>query len=645
MESKYRAFGRSAALTLSVLLIASGLVTTQAESEAAAASTLQCASSAPVYRVLTNGNMLLYQHLEPETGLRSWDSNTPTIGRAWHNLRPAAAPDGVIYAPFSDGTLRRYRWNGTSWDTFAGGEQHEVIDLTGWDRYFTAEYRNRITVDTEGHIYTVEPDGFLHWRSYDPTADIWTHRTIDSGWNKYDLIIAAGRGIIYARTPGGILYRYRYHAASQRWLDTGRLVGRDWQTYDRVLSAGADVLYGIKPNGDMFWYRWNENTQAWVSLTGKKVGSGWIDWATTAAPDACTLVGTTSPTRPTAPLRPHRPVTLQYTTNGDVHYTYVDGEGRAVHAGATDVSSGTPIGFAAVPGFTGVTGITSTGEYQDGRVQLVAAGTDSEVRSNVQTAVRGPWTGTTTLGGFVPGPAAIVRQADNTLLIFALDAANDLWLRRQAGVNGPFDAWIRVGTTPLTPGRLTLVATASGVRILGLDQNGTFQTTTYAANSLGTWTSLGGSGFTGTLSAVAMPDATLQVFATNAGTVQTQRQAATGFPGSWTPLAGLTAAGSPSAILTPDGTLQLVARADDGYAYYTGQVAPGSSEYTPWREITNYTEQTSTDPTALAVPEENTWVVGYLNDLDTPKLRRYQPPTARTATPFIDVPLDAPASQ
>lgn len=152
------------------------------------------------------------------------------------------------------------------------------------------------------------------------------------------------------------------------------------------------------------------------------------------------MIGASAPTRPTVPPRPHAPVTLQYTTNGDVHYSYVDAEGRAVHGAAADLSGGTPTGLAVVPGFTGVTGITSTGEHQNGRIQLVGTGTDAEVRGNVQTAVRGPWAGTITLGGFVPGPATMVRLADNTLAMFALDETFGLWTRKQAGVNGPFNA-------------------------------------------------------------------------------------------------------------------------------------------------------------------------------------------------------------
>jgi hypothetical protein len=639
-----RVYTRSAVLALTFSLLAGtvtlDVATARSAPGSAARSALSCASSAVLYRVLDNGDMLRYQHLEPETGVTSWSSNPPTIGRSWAG-KPLAAPDGVFYAPWTNGELRRYRWNGTAWDTFAGGGQHEVIATGGWERYLTADFRNRITVDTEGHIYTVEPGGLLHWRSYDPATRTWTHRQLGSGWGQFNLIVAGGSGVIYARNNSGILYRYRYHAASQRWLQTGLLVGRNWQTFDRVIAAGADVLYAIQPDGLMFWYRWDENSSNWVSSTGRQVGAAWLDRSTTAAPDSCILSGSTAPARPAVSPRPFSAPTLRYTTNGDVHYTYVDSEGRAVHAETVDLSGANPIAFAAVPGFSGVTGATSTGEHQDGRLQLVATGTDAEVRGNVQTAVHGSWTDTKSLGGFVPGPATLVRQPDNTLVMIALDENHGLWQRRQVGVNGPFTAWTSVGATPLAAGPLTVVPITSGIRILGLGQDGTFRTATLVNNALSEWTGLGGGGFSGTLSAVVMPDATLQVFATSGGVVQTQRQGGAGFPGTWTPLPGLTVPGSPSAILAPNGALQVAARADDGYIHYAAQVAPGSGAYTPWREVTGYAYQASTEPTALAVPDENTWALAYLDDVGTPKLLRAQleSPTARSTTPFVEVPL------
>jgi hypothetical protein len=610
-------------------------------------STLQCASSVPVFRVNTVGEMYLYQHLEPENGVLSWASSQPLISNGWLFGLPVAGPDGNIFAAWIDGALRRYRWNGTGWDTFAGAG-HEVIEPSGWERYNTAEYKNRITIDAEGHIYTVEPDGNLHWRSYDTTTRTMRHRVIDDGWGRYNLIVAAGRGVLFARDNAGRLFRYRYHADAQRWVEHQDLapIGLGWNTYDRVFSAGGDVLYAVQPDGRMFWYRWDENTTTWISTAGRPLGDGWHDWATLALPNTCQRVGTSVPVRPAAPTG--RAVSLLGTSDDHIHLSYVDPVGRAVHGEVIDVFGGAPNGIAAIPGLTGATATTTMSEYPDGRVLLSVNGTDTDLRE----ATRGAtdiWDTPAPAGGFMATAPSSVRLPDGRVVTFALDADHRLWTRGQLTPNGPFSGWLAVSPgraypgapTPLALERLTLVPTSAGVRIIGLGRDGAFHTANYENQILREWTSLGGSTFTGTASAVTLPDGTLQVFATdNTGMVTTTRQTASGFPGTWTPLTGLTATGNPSAIMAPDGTIAVLAKGSDNYPYYATQSAPGASTFNAWHTITT-AEETATDPTALAVPSANTWVVAFLNENDVPRLRRYAPPVpARSAgASFAEIPL------
>jgi hypothetical protein len=334
-------------------------------------------------------------------------------------------------------------------------------------------------------------------------------------------------------------------------------------------------------------------------------------------------------------------VTLLNTGDGHVHYSYVDAEGRAAHAEASDLSGSAPFGVAVIPGFERVTATTAIGEYQDGRVELLATGTDADARESVLGA-NDVWSASTNEGGYLVAAPSIARLPGNVLAAFALDSDFNLWTRKEPAANAPLDGWRLVGATPLARQRLTVVPTSAGVRIIGLGRNGLFQTATFENDALGTWASLGGSGFAGTASAVAMPDGTIQVFAVDSsGTVQTQRQTTSGFSGTWTPLSGVTAVGAPSAVLAPDGTLQVVVRSTDDYVYYAGQTAPGATTFTPWRIVTT-ADETSTDPTALAVPSAGTWVVGYLTDTGVPKLRRYQPPpvSARAVrATFEDLPM------
>ncbi|MBB4912641.1 tachylectin-related carbohydrate-binding protein [Actinophytocola algeriensis] len=625
---------------VAVCTVAASVATVPTTAAAAENSTLSCTSSVPIYRATAGGALYRYQHLEPENGTLSWAANPPHIGNDWHNGRAVAAPDGVFYAPWNTGELRRYRWINNAWETYPGGSQHQVIDATGWDRYTTAAYKNRITADTEGHLYTVEPDGALHWRAYDSATGTWRHRVIAGGWDQYNLITAAGRGVIYARlSSNGDLHRYRYHAASNRWVVVRQDIGKLWNRFDRVFSAGGDVLYAVEPDGEMFWYRWNETTETWQAQTGVLVGRAWIDWTTTAQPDACQRVGTSVPQRPTVEAQPNGSVTLLNTSDGHLHYGYVDPEGRATHAEAVDLSGNTSFGAQVVPGLTGVTATTAMGEYQDGRVVLTANGTDADVRESVRGA-DDVWSAPTNEGGFLVTAPAAARLPGNIVAEFSLAADYGLWVRRQAAANAPLGGWQLAGSTPLAHERLTAVATSAGVRLIGLGRDGRFHTATYENGTLGTWTNLGGSGFAGTASAVAMPGDTVQVFATDStGTVQTQRQTTAGFPGTWTALPGVAAVGSPSAVMSVGGMLQVVTKGPGDYIYYSGQTAPGSTTWTAWQTITT-SDVTSTDPTALTVPTAGTWVVAYLTDTNEPKLRRAPASVARsTGTDFVEVPI------
>ena len=60
----------------------------------------------------------------------------------------------------------------------------------------------------------------------------WTisARAIDTGWNKYNLLVATAPGVLYARAAcDGRLYRYRFDPATQRWVDrTGSSGSFSW---------------------------------------------------------------------------------------------------------------------------------------------------------------------------------------------------------------------------------------------------------------------------------------------------------------------------------------------------------------------------------------------------------------------------------
>ncbi|GAA1025309.1 MULTISPECIES: tachylectin-related carbohydrate-binding protein [Amycolatopsis] len=255
-----------------------------------------CKPAAPIFTTRGDGTLWLYQHTDPRNGAFSWiNGNGQQIGSGWQSARSTAGPDGLVYQANSNGQLRKFRWNGTGWDlNTSPTPYYEVID-NGWARYATAEYNNRITVDTRGHIYTVEPDGNLHWRNYDPAAKKWDHRVLGNGWGQYDLIAAAGDGVLYARTPKGELFRYAYDSSTGEWTQKAKPSGTGWNGFKTVTSPGADVLYGSYPaeGGGLLWYRYLPASDTWSDTgraNGKLIGTGWYGlYGMTATPDSCRL--------------------------------------------------------------------------------------------------------------------------------------------------------------------------------------------------------------------------------------------------------------------------------------------------------------------------------------------------------------------
>lgn len=644
---------RPGILALAILIAGSVLPATTATTAAGTvASTLQCTQDASFYTVRTDGSIWLHQHGEPESGTNSW-SSAQSIGTGFSG-RHVAAPGGVVYTATSAGLgqLRRRQ---------SAGAQYEVIDSNLlWAVYTGTTFRNRITVDAFGDIYTVELDGWLHWRRYDPATRTLTHRLVVPGWSAYDLIVAAGPGVIYAREPAGALWRFAYHGDSQRYSGAVLFAGDGWNAYSDIVSPGGDLLYAVARGADtLWWYRYDEDTNTWALDRGTLTATGWpVDAQTLAHPDACQRVGHPLPTRPLIDPQPSAPVTLMLSTNGHLHYAYLDEDGRAVYGEAADVTGGSSLGLALVPGVVGATGVASMAENQDGRIKLVARGLDAEVRINTKASMTGPWGTATTMGGFVKSAASLVRAGDGTINAYALDRSGQLRNRAQLEPNGPFQAWVAQFAMPerwnggpeLRPETLTVLpnprSTSNGVRLFALGDDGSFHTLAMPPGGMPTasqWSSIGGTGLRAPLSALVQSDNTMRLFATGSdGTVYTQSQTATGFPATWTAVPGVTASGSVSATKAPDGMIKLVVRATDGFVYYTSETGAGT--FSPWQEITNFTEESSADPTALAVPNSNTWVVAYRSDLDVPRLRRARPAALTASTEsFVEVPVIPPA--
>ncbi|WP_410670846.1 tachylectin-related carbohydrate-binding protein [Amycolatopsis sp. cmx-4-68] len=592
-----RPSARRPAVLCSVLAIAvTGVVSVTGVNVAAAADTITCRANAGVFYTLPDTHLDLDRHNEPETGATSWTGRT-TIGNAWTG-RTLAGPDGRMYSILDNGDVLRQRRLATSWEN--GGVSQKIA--TGWTGVSLPQYRNRITVDATGDFYWSH-DNILAWVRYDETTKVWTDRLIDTGWTqtKYDLIVGAGAGVFYARTPAGALYRFQYDPASQRWIEYATLVGTSgWQNFSQIASAGGDVLYALdKNNGQLKWYRYLGGG-SWTGPT--VVGTIGTDYQLSVTTDDCKLVNPGLPARPAVPARPSPATFLTEGVEGKVQHFYVDDFGRLIH-GRQRTDDVTIVEFAVVPGYQEFSGVPSAVRAADNSLVVTALGQDAETRVSTQAAGATGWPALSGFGGWTPGPAQVVLR-DGVSYAFAVDAGGKLWLRPQDPASKQFLPWRVLASTGLSPD-ITVVPQGDGIDVFARTTAGLYTKATYANGALGAWITVPGTGWTTTAAAVANPDSNLQVFAVQPdGAVVTQRELSGGFTGAWKPLTGITATGAPAAATDPGGTIHVAVRANDGYVYVTEQVAPGSGTYRAWQRLadsrTGASYQSTTDPALTA---------------------------------------------
>lgn len=580
-------------------------------------STVRCASSTPVYARLPDATLRLYTHNDSATGNPDW-APMREIGTGWTgSVLPGL--DGVVYNITPSGDVRRLRWNGTAWDLFAGS-QWEKID-SGWFGWDTPSYQNRITVDSRGDFYSVQDDFTLRWKRYDAVAKKWDVRLIDGDWGRFDLIAAAGEGVIYARDPSldnGRLYRFQYDAASQRWLQREKFVSSGWNRYSGVFSPGADILYsrtsGTGDTGNPGELTWFRADQAGRSVAGR-VANGWgwgygREWDVVAPPNTCTLATSSTPERPAVPAVPNAPTALVQSADGGIQHFWVNAAGALVHGEQRDVQDIRTVNFRVMPGYQQLTDRPSAVELADGRLQVVAQGRDSEVRSNRTVTKGGAWFGLGQAGGFLASAPTVVRGAGDELVSFGVDGAGALWFRSQDGRDGDLAGWLPLGGGDLSATAPSVVRVGDTLRIVALGRDGVHRTATLTNGSLSAWSSLGGADWVGAASVVTLADGKLQVFARRAdNVVHTQVEGDAGFTGTWTALPGVVvAAGAPAALLTPAGNVEVTVRDASGLVYNTGTVTPGGSSYRAWQAVG--TDEAVTDPAVLGLLD-GTWVITF----------------------------------
>lgn len=635
-------------LGLALTIVATGL--TAASSPRAAHASLAdqftCTGPASIFNTTTSG-ALVRRDLTPysESGAIWGAAKTISTG-GWQNFgRLLGGPDGRIYGINSAG-LTRYRWTGTAFE-LVDGKASWVIS-TNFTAHASGSMRDKITIDERGDFYLVDSTGKLRLHRFDEATRQWTisGRVLDTGWDKYNAIVAAGDGVLYARAAAtGHLHRYWIEPESQRVLSNGALIMgvTPWGSYTRGLfSIGGDTVYGIDTAGNLYQHR-KGVIRTENEMRATLIGTGWGGYPNVfATSNSCHQGALTSPTKPSTPTQQNSPIAVMQappdgTALGTIEYTYVDNIGQVRHGRQTNPDDAASIQWSTLSGLDAYTGKPALVADAQKRVNLLAHQTTSDVRALTQTAPASPsWNAWSNLAGAMKSEPAVVRLSDGSLAVFAIDAAGILWVRQQDGSGGDLMPWRNLGGSGLT-GTPLLTAGVDGMATVTVtDSTGAVLTATYRNRALTTaLASIGGSGFTGTPAVVLMPGLRMMIIARHDdGTIKNQLQNADGtWPGTWATIEtpGIIPVGSPAAVLSSElGRILVVTRTTDGTIHYAWETAPGSAAWQTWNTVPTG-EVYTTDPTAFVYERSGGAQVAYVTRTQAGSVRLFAPPTDPTA--------------
>ncbi|WP_433393188.1 tachylectin-related carbohydrate-binding protein [Micromonospora sp. KLBMP9576] len=622
--------------TVQVAALAAALLAVVQPTPVRAADTVSCAAEASVFGADAGGNIWRYALHSPGSASSTW-SSPHSGGTGWQAFgRVIGGPGGRLYGINANG-LYRYRWTSSGWE-MTNGLGGQLIS-TSFTQYATAGFRNRITVDERGDFYLVDGEGRLRTYRYDEAAGKWlfSGRLLDTGWGRFDLIVAAGQGVLYARdATDGRLFRYRYEPDSQRWLEHQQPVGTGWNIFSRgIFSVGGDTLFGIDSAGNVSQYRFREDNRTFT-IMGRVIGSGWNIFNSVAAiTDTCRLTASHVPARPPVQVLQHAPAAVTQAASNSIEIATTDNIGRLLH-GRMSPDNFSSLQLTAVSGSEGFSGVPALSEDTQNLVRITARNINSDVWTRTQSVAGSPgWSGWADLGGRMASAPATVRLSDQREAAFAVDAAGAMWARWQDPVHPDLLAWRKLGGSGLAGTPVAVPLADASALVVVADRAGSLRAARYAGGALGPWTSLGGSGFTGTPAVVLLPGYRMRIFARDGGgrIVATERRVDGTFTGTWTALGGTgtVAAGAPSALLSPvSGRIGVYMRGTDGYIHYAAETAQGSGVWGDWIPAQDAFETYASDPTAFSFGNANGPNVAYLARTPAGSLRLYtvQEPTA-----------------
>lgn len=611
-----------------VAALAAAVLAVTCPAPALAADTISCAAQTSVFAAATNGTLHRYPLNNPGSATSSWAAPV-AVGSGWNSFgRIIGGPDGRIYGIRSDG-LWRYRWTGSAFENVNGSPAWKIS--TSFTGYASAAYRDKITVDERGDFFLIDGNGKLRTYRFDEAASTWTFsgRLIDSDWGKYNLIVAAGAGVLYARNAtDGSFYRYRYEADSQRWIEYNVRVGSGWQIFAKgIFSVGGDTLFGIKADGGLFQYRFREDNATWP-IGGRAVGSGWQQFANVlAVTNACRLTASYVPARPPVTVAQYASAVVTQASSTSIEIAHTDNIGHLMH-GRMSPDNFSSLQLTAISGNDGFSGVPALSETTANLVRVSARNVNSDIWTRIQSSAGSPsWTAWNDLGGRMASSPAVVRLSNQREAVFAVDSGGALWARWQDPVQADLLAWRKLGGTGLV-GTPVAVPLANGTAmIIVADNTGALQAARYSGGTLQAWTNLGALGFSKPPSVVILPGFQIRLVARDAGgQVMTTLSDSAGTFGVWTAISatGALPAGEPSALLSPvTGRIGVFVRATDGYVYYAPETAQGSGTWGDWIPAQEKFETYATDPTAFGFLNANGPNAAYLVRTAAQTLRLY----------------------
>ncbi|RKN72692.1 hypothetical protein D7231_14555 [Streptomyces klenkii] len=641
---------RMAALTLAaVTALPLGLVCAPAAVADAVPSTpaptaqVSCRPQAQLYGATADGKLELFTHGDAAQGSFNW----PVIGKridgsGWGSPRiTLGGPGNWIYSINPDGGLYRHRYDPATntWGTPPG----EKID-SGWGTFLDgAARRNRVTIDDRGNIFAIHDDGTLRIYRYDEKTGApmpGNGRVIDTGsWGGYNLIVAAGDGLLFAR-QGGDMYRYRYDVDRQQWLEIkSQAWTSGWQYLRDIRSAGGGTLYGLHADGSLFWYRYDVNAGAWVDTGRRKAGWNFETFhGISLSTDACKTPA--QPAKPPVAPRPNMPAAIRQSSDKLIQQFYVDERGWLVNGVQRDPRDLGTVAYSTVPGARDIVDQPVITEQADGTPMAFALGKDGHIWMTKRQA-GGTWSALKDFGGDFTGAPTVTRNPQGIVGVHAFDRDGKMWYLNQQSPNSdnfiPWRTRDAYSSMPAGYEKSSFLAAGQAASvdkeadrpfILGIDKQGRLGMNRADAKREGWWVwgASDTSGLGGTPAAARGADGKVMAFArTKDGEIWTAKESTrtdadsklplNGFFGDGTVLSGVKTAGSPAVAVNQDKSLGVVVRDDKGYVHYARQLGP-DGDFSRWSLVAS--KQAATDPAVVQLADGQ-WAVFYI---DTDGLER-----------------------